>query len=178
MSGIAVVDQPTGDRVVIWHVSVGDGLESSMAGAWVLPADDDRIDGLVAGRLLVTTDAAADRFGAGADGGALAAAVQDEVEALDRAFTAHLATLPTSRKLVRPRWPHVPATASPVTAGDPVASGALTVARWVSHLLVAWGEIEGLRLSRPFLLQHGGEAARAYPRGWPQDGAATTGAVA
>jgi hypothetical protein len=123
MSGIAVVDQPTGDRVVIWHVSVGDGLESTMAGAWVLPADDDRIDGLIAGRLLVTTDAAADRFGAGADGGALAAAVQGEVEALDRAFTAHLATLPSSRKLVRPRWPRVPATPTPVTAGDPVASG-------------------------------------------------------
>lgn len=179
MSGIAVVDQPVEDRVVVWHVSVGDGLESTMAGAWVLPADDDRIERLIAGRLLVTTDAAVGRFGAGADAGALAAAVQGEVDVLDRAFTAHLATLPSSRRqLVRPRWPRVPATATPVTAGDPVASGALTVARWVSDLLVAWGEIEGLRLSRPFLLQHGGEAARAYPPGWPQDGATTTGAAA
>ncbi|MCF6745503.1 hypothetical protein E9529_14730 [Blastococcus sp. KM273128] len=179
MSGIAVVDQPTGERVVIWHVSVGDGLESTMAGAWVLPADDERIDGLIAGRLLVTTDAAGGRFGAGADAGALATAVQGEVDALDRAFTAHLATLPSSRRqLVRPRWPRVPAAAAPALAGDPVASGALTVARWVSDLLVAWGEIEGLRLSRPFLLAHGGEAARAYPPSWPQDGGATTGAAA
>jgi hypothetical protein len=179
MSGIAVVDQPVDDRVVVWHVSVGDGLESTMAGAWVLPADDDRIDGLIAGRLLVATDAAVGRFGAGADAGALAAAVQDEVDVLDRAFTAHLTTLPSSRRqLVRPLWPRVLATATPVIAGDAVASGALTVARWVSDLLVAWGEIEGVGLSRPFLLQHGGGAARAYPPGWPQAGAMTTGAAA
>lgn len=174
MRGIAVVDQPTGDRVVIWHVSVGDGLESTMAGAWLLPADDERIDGLIAGRLLVTTDAAVGRFGAGADAAALAAAVQGEVDVLDRAFTAHLATLPSSRKLVRPRWPRVPAIPTPMTAGDPVASGALTVARWVSDLLVAWGKVEGLRLSRPFLLQLAGEA-RAYPPSWPR---ITNGAAA
>ncbi|MCF6507033.1 hypothetical protein E9549_06390 [Blastococcus sp. MG754426] len=178
MSGIAVVDQPVEDRVVVWHVSVGDGLESTMAGAWVLPADDDRIDGLIAGRLLVITEAAAGRFGVRADAAALAAAVRSEVDALDRAFTAHLATLPSSRRqLVRPRWPRVPTTATPVTAGDPVASGALTVARWVSDVLIAWGKTEGLRLARPFLLQHGGEAPRAYPPGWPQDGAATPGAA-
>jgi hypothetical protein len=91
---IAVVDLPVEDRVVVWHVSVGDGLDSTMAGAWVLPIDDERVDRLIAGRLLVTTDAAVDRFGAGADARALAASVQGEVDALDRAFTAHLGTLP------------------------------------------------------------------------------------
>lgn len=33
MRGIVVVDQPVEDRVVVWQVSVGDGLESTMAGA-------------------------------------------------------------------------------------------------------------------------------------------------
>ncbi|RBY75810.1 hypothetical protein DQ238_18870 [Geodermatophilus sp. TF02-6] len=178
MSGIAVVDQPDADRVVVWHVSVGDGLESTMAGAWVLPADDEWIEQLLIGRLLVTTDAAAGRFGVGADARALAAAVQGEVDALDRAFTAHLATLPSSRRqLVRPRWPRVPGEATPTTAGDPVASGALTLARWLSDLLVAWGKVEGLRLARPFLEAHGGAAARTYPPGWPGS-VETTGAAA
>jgi hypothetical protein len=168
MSGIAVVDQPVEDRVVVWHVSVGDGLESTMAGAWVLPSDDERIDGLLVGRLLVTTDGAVGRFSGGADAAALAKAVQGEVDALDQAFTAHLATLPSSRRqLVRPRWPRVPAVATPTTAGDPVASEALGLARWLSDLLVAWGEVEGLRPARPFLVPHGGAAARAYPPGWP-----------
>jgi hypothetical protein len=180
MSGIAVVDQPVGDKVVIWHVSVGDGLESTMAGAWVLPLGDERIDRLLVGRLSITTGAATERFGVGADPAALASAVQAEVRLLDAAFTAHLATLPSSRRqLVRPRWPRIPAEATAINAGDPVESTALTLARWVSDLLVAWGEIERLRLARSFLVTHGGEVPRAYPPGWPGDaGNATAGAAA
>jgi hypothetical protein len=180
MSGIAVVDQPVGGKVVIWHVSVGDGLESTMAGAWVLRSEDERIDRLLVGRLSITTGAAAERFGVGADPAALAVAIQAEVELLDAAFTAHLATLPSSRRqLVRPRWPRIPATPTASIAGDPVASTALTLARWVSDLLVVWGEIERLRLARSFLVTHGGEVARAYPPGWPADAAGTrTGAAA
>jgi hypothetical protein len=180
MSGIAVVDQPVEDRVVVWHVSVGDGLESTMAGAWVLPSDDERIDGLLVGRLLVTTDAVADRFGVRADLAALAAAIQNQVDLLDAAFTGRLATLPSSRRqLVRPRWPRIPATLTEAFAGDPIASTALTLAHWLSDLLVAWNEVEKLRLARSFLVTHGGEDARAYPPGWPGDAAgAATGAAA
>ena len=180
MSGIAVVDQPVEDRVVVWHVSVGDGLESTMAGAWVLPAHDERIDRLLVGRLLVTTDAAAHRFGVGADPAALAAAIQKQVDLLDAAFAGHLATLPSSRRqLVRPRWPRIPATPTEAVAGDPVATTTLTLARWLSDLLVAWSEIERLRLARSFLLTQGGDDARAYPPGWPGDAAgAATGAAA
>ncbi|MCZ2817895.1 hypothetical protein [Modestobacter sp. VKM Ac-2984] len=168
MSGIIVVDQPTDERVAIWQVSVGDGLESTMAGAWVLPADDERIDGLVRGRLLVTTEPAAGRFGAGADPAALATAIRQEIADLDRAFAGHLASLPSARRsLVRPRWPSVPDAATPEAAGDPLASRALTLARWVSDLLTAWDEVESQRLTRPFLLSSGGETAREHPPGWP-----------
>ena len=180
MSGIAVVDQSVEDRVVVWHVSVGDGFESTMAGAWVLSSDHERIDGLLVGRLRVTTGAAADRFGVGADPAVLAAAMRSQVDLLDAAFTAHLATSPSSRRqLVRPRWPRIPATSTGSIAGDPVASTALTLARWLSDLLVAWGEVERLRLARSFLVTYGGEAARPYPPGWPGDavGAATGGAA-
>lgn len=180
MSGIAVVDQPVEDRVVVWHVSVGDGLESTMAGAWVLPTGDERIEGLLVGRLRVTTDAAAGRFGVGANLAALAAAVQEQVDLLDAAFTGHLTTLPSSRRqLVRPRWPRILATPTEAVAGDPVASASLTLARWLSELLVAWGDVERLRLARSFLVTHGGGDARAYPPGWPGDSAgAGTGAAA
>jgi hypothetical protein len=164
-----VVDQPVGDRVVIWHVSVGDGLESTMAGAWVLPADDERIAGLVTGRLLVSTPGAAERFGAGADVTALAAAVEAEIDLLDRTFTAHLATLPSSkRNLVRPRWPDVRREPRSEEAGDPLATDALTLARWVSDLLTAWDRVEKERLARPYLVQHGDQSeARQFPPGWP-----------
>ncbi|MCW2903269.1 MAG: hypothetical protein JWO67_5534 [Streptosporangiaceae bacterium] len=180
MSGIAVVDQSVEGRVVVWHVSVGDGLGSTMAGAWVLPSDDERIEGLLVGRLLVTTDAAADRFGVGADPAGLAAAIQKQVDLLDAAFVGHLATLPSSRRqLVRPRWPRIPATPTEAVAGDPVALTALTLARWLSDLLVAWSEVERLRLARSFLVTNGGEDARAYPPGWPGDAAgAATGTAA
>jgi len=107
MRGIVVVDQPVEDRVVVWQVNVGDGLESTMAGAWVLPADDERIDGLLTGRVKVTP-AAVGRFGGGPDIASLARAVQDQVDDVDGAFTAHLAQLPSSkRSLVRPRWPRI-----------------------------------------------------------------------
>ncbi|MGY5884955.1 hypothetical protein [Modestobacter lacusdianchii] len=167
MRGIVVIDQPVEDRVVGWHVSVGDGLESTMAGAWVLPADDPRISPLLTGRVLVTTEEAAARFGRGADVGALAMAIVAETSALDAAFAAHLAALPSSRRsLVAPRWPRMALRPTRVTAGDPLASGALTLARWVSELLAAWDQIEKERLARPFLVARGGARARAFPPGW------------
>ena len=171
MRGIVVVDQPVDDRVVVWQVSVGDGLESTMAGAWVLPADDDRVDGLVTGRLLVTTGKAGARFGEGADVAALAKAIDAEIDALDATFTAYLASLPSSRRsLVRPRWPRIELQPPAETAGDEVATGAFTLARWISDLLTAWDKIEKERLSRPFLSGDRGDAARDLPPGWPTSG--------
>ncbi|MDP5184395.1 hypothetical protein QOZ88_17305 [Blastococcus sp. BMG 814] len=149
-------------------MSVGDGLESTMAGAWVLPADDDRIDGLLVGRLMVTTPNATPRFGAGPDVAGLAAAVDAEIAVLDATFAAHLATLPSSRRsLVRPRWPYVPGAPMSEIAGDPLATEALTLARWVSTLLVAWDRVEKERLARPFLSVRGGDRPRDLPPGWP-----------
>ena len=168
MRGVVVVDQPQSDRVVVWHVNVGDGLDSTMAGAWVMPAADERVAGLLAGRLLVTTPAGSQRFGKGADVAELVTAISKEVAALDSAFTAHLNTLPGSRRsLVRPRWPQVPSRPSSETAGDPVASDALAVARWISALLVAWQRVEKQRLTRSFLLARGGDRSRDFPPSWP-----------
>ncbi len=167
MRGIAVIDQPQSDKVVIWHVSVGDGLESTMAGAWVLSADDDRIDGLLAGRLTVTTPSATTRFGVGPDVAALATAIDAAIATLDADFAAHVATLPSSRRsLVRPRWPQVPGASTPEAAGDSLATEALTLARWVSTLLVAWDRVEKERLARPFLAVRGGDRPRDLPPGW------------
>lgn len=50
MSGIVVVDQPDDERVVVRRVSAGDGLESTMGGAWVLPSSDERIRGPLVAR--------------------------------------------------------------------------------------------------------------------------------
>ncbi len=173
MRGVVVLDQPVEDRVVGWHVNVGEGLESTMAGAWVLPSDDDRIGRLLAGRILVTTEKAALRFGSGADVNALAMAIVAETSALDGAFAAHVAALPSSkRSLVTPRWPRIPIRPRAEIAGDPLASNALTLARWVSQLLAAWDRIEKERLTRPFLVPRGGELARPFPPGW-----ATTGVL-
>lgn len=167
MSGIVVVDRAEDERVVVWRLSVGDGLESTMAGAWVLPPEDQRIPGLLVGAVLVTTERAAGRYGVGADATALAGAVDDEVAALDAAFSRHLDGLPSSRRaLVRLRWPRLPMALTRKTAGDPVASDALSLARWVSELLVAWGKVEAERLARAFL--PGGVTAREFPVGWPQ----------
>ncbi|MCW2577526.1 MAG: hypothetical protein JWR66_3556 [Modestobacter sp.] len=172
MRGIVVIDQPVEDRVVGWHVNVGEGLESTMAGAWVLPADDDRIARLLVGRILVTTAKAASRFGAGADVSALAFAIVAETSALDAAFSAHVASLPSSkRSLVSPRWPRIPTQPTAEAAGDPLASKALTLARWVAKLLAAWDRIEKERLTRPFLVPRGGELARPLPPGWGSSGA-------
>ncbi|MQA36013.1 hypothetical protein [Modestobacter roseus] len=168
MRGIVVIDQPVEDRVVGWHVNVGEGLESTMAGAWVLPSDDDRIARLLVGRIMVPTEKASVRFGRGADAAALAVAIVAETSALDAAFAAHVASLPSSkRSLVSPRWPRIPTRPRPETAGDPLASDALTLARWVAELLTAWDRIEKERLTRPFLAVRGGEATRALPPGWP-----------
>jgi hypothetical protein len=168
MRGIVVVDQPVDDRVVGWHVNVGDGLESTMAGAWVLPADDPRISRLLVGRILVTTEKAALRFGPGAGVASLAFALVAESSALDSAFAAHVAALPSAkRSLVTPRWPRIPTRPGAETAGDPLASNALSLARWVSDLLTAWDRIEKERLTRPFLAMRGGELARPLPPGWP-----------
>jgi hypothetical protein len=173
MRGIVVIDQPVDDRVVGWHVNVGDGLESTMAGAWVLPADDDRIARLLTGRILVTTEKAAPRFGAGADVAALAVAIVAETGALDAAFAAHVAALPSSKRtLVSPRWPRIPTRPVAAPAGDPLATDALTLARWVSELLTAWDRIEKERLTRPFLVPRGGGQARPLPPGWATAGVA------
>jgi hypothetical protein len=179
MRGIVVVDQPVDESVVVWHVSVGDGLESNMAGAWVLPVDDDRIDGLLVGRLLVSTSNAAERFGVGADVRALAVAIEAEIDLLDRTFTAHVASLPSSRRtLVRPRWPEVPREARLEKAGDPQATDALTIARWISDLLTAWDKVEKERTARPFLALCGGDARRDLPSGWPAMAVQTAGGEA
>jgi len=171
MRGIVVIDQPVEDRVVGWHVNVGEGLESTMAGAWVLPSDDDRIQRLLVGRILVTTEKAALRFGRGADVAALAFAIVAETSTLDAAFAAHVASLPSSkRSLVSPRWPRIPTRPVAEAAGDPLAGDALTLARWVSHLLATWDRIEKERLTRPFLLARGGEPARPLPPGWATAG--------
>src|SRR3954454_18645250 len=138
MRGIVVVDQPVDDRVVGWHVNVGDGLESTMAGAWVLPADDDRITRLLVGRILVTTDKAAVRFGPGAGVASLAFELVAETSSLDSAFAAPAAALPSSKRpLVTPRCPRIPTRPVSEAAGDPLASNALSLARWVSDLLTA-----------------------------------------
>jgi hypothetical protein len=176
MRGIVVIDQPVEDRVVGWHVNVGEGLESTMAGAWVLPADDERIARLLVGRILVTTERAALRFGTGADVAGLAFALVAETSALDAAFAAHVDSLPSRRSLVSPRWPRIPTRPTAEIAGDLLASNALTLARWVSDLLTAWDRIEKERVARPYLVARGGETARPLPPGWATAGTAALAA--
>jgi hypothetical protein len=167
MRGIAVIDRPAEDQVAIWHVSVGDGLESDMAGAWVLPAGDARIGGLLTGHLLVTTSAGAEEPVVGADLAALAHAIEKEIADLNATFTAHVESLPSSRRsLVRPRWPRILMKPRRDEAGDPLATGALTVARWASELLTAWERVEKERLARPFLAAARGPEPREFPPGW------------
>ena len=88
MRGIVVIDQPVADRVVGWQVDAGGGRDSAMAGAWVLSAGDPRIGRLLDGRVLVTTDRAAYRFGRGADLSHLAMAIMAETAVLGVAVQA------------------------------------------------------------------------------------------
>lgn len=149
MRGIVVLDQPVQDRVVGWQVDAGSGRASAMAGAWVLPADHPQIGRLLDGRVLVTTDRAAYRFGRGADLHHLAMAIMAETAALGVAVPGPIPTRPTA-----------------VVAADPLASTALTLARWVADLLGAWDAVERQRLADPLLLGRGGPVARPLPPGW------------
>jgi len=153
MRGIVVIDQPVEDRVVGWHVNVGEGRASGMAGAWVLAADDPRIPQLLDGRVLVTTDRAAYRFGRGADPHHLAMAIMAETAALGIAVPGPIPTRPTA-----------------AVAADPLASTALTLPRWVADLLAAWDRIEQQRLAEPLILGRGGSVARPLPPGWGRTG--------
>ena len=169
MRGIVVVDQPVDDRVVGWHVNVGDGLESTMAGAWVLPSDDPRIARLLTGRILVTTEKA--RRCASAPVPASPRWPSRSSPRPARWTPPSPRTWPRSRR-PSAAWSPRAGRGSPPgpvaeTAGDPLASNALTLARWVSDLLTAWDRIEKERLSRPFLAVRGGELARPLPPGWP-----------
>jgi hypothetical protein len=157
MRGIVVIDQPVEDRVVGWHVNVG---ASGMAGAWVLAADDPRVGTLLEGRVLVTTDRAAYRFGRGADVHHLAMAIVAETSALQ--LVSPLISAP------------VPTRAKPKVAADPMASAALTLAQWVADLLAAWDRIEAQRLADPLLAGRGGAVARPLPPGWAPLSAAPT----
>jgi len=161
MRGIVVIDQPTEDRVVGWHVSAGTGTAATKASAWVLPIDDPRIARLLTDRVLVTTPAAAPRFGAGADVAGLAFAIIAVTSAIDAAFAVQ------QNAGQSPRWPRL-ATRPPVLpARDLQASAAAPLVRWVTDLLGAWEEIERERLSHPVLVSRGGTDNRALPPGWP-----------
>ncbi|PZA23081.1 hypothetical protein [Modestobacter versicolor] len=152
MRGIVVIDQPVEDRVVGWQVNVGVGRPSAMAGAWVLPADDPRIPKLLDGRVLVTTERAAHRFGRGAAVHHLAMAILAETS-----WMTAVAPLNTPRIPTRPRAR---------AAADPRASAALTLATWVAELLGAWDRIEQQRVAEPPLVARGGATARPLPPGW------------
>ena len=146
MRGIVVIDQPDDDRVVGWHVSVG-----TKPGAWVLPADDPRIEKLLADRVMVATARAAQRFGRGTDVAGLAFAIIAETSALDAALPGQPIGWP--RLAIRP-------TAAPT--GD-----AQSLVRWISDLLQTWAGVERLRLATPALVARGGELPRPFPPGWP-----------
>ena len=143
MRGIVVIDQPTEDRIVGWHVRAG----SVATSAWVLSADDPRIERLLTGQIVVTTSQAAPRFGPGANVASLAFAIVAETSAMTAAV--HSA----------PRWPQLPS--------RPAAGGAQALVRWVSDLLRVWDTIEQERLSCPALVARGGDQPRAFPPGWP-----------
>ena len=146
MRGIVVVDQPTEDRVVGWHVSAG-----TKPGAWVLPADDPRIERLLADRVLVTTARAAQRFARGTDVSGLAFAIIAETSALDAALTGE-----------RVSWPRLATRTTAAPTGD-----AESLVRWVSALLGTWELVEQQRLATPSLVARGGGQSRPLPPGWP-----------
>ena len=146
MRGIVVVDQPAEDKVVGWHVSAG-----VKAGAWVLPADDPRIERLLADRVLVTTPRAAQRFGRGTDVSGLAFAIIAETSALDAAVTGD-----------RLAWPRLATRTTAAPTGD-----AQSLVRWVGDLLRTWELVEQQRLATPALVARGGAQARPFPPGWP-----------
>ena len=147
MRGIVVVDQVE-DRVVGWHVSIGAGTKP---GAWVLPADDPRIERLLADRVLVTTARAAQRFGRGTDVSGLAFAIIAETSALDAAVPGE-----------RLAWPRLATRTTAAPTGD-----AQSLVRWVSDLLRTWEAVERERLTHPVLVARAGTGARALPPGWP-----------
>jgi len=153
MRGIVVIDQPSEDRVVGWHISIG---ATTKPGAWVLPADDPRIEKLLADRVLVTTPRAAARFGRGTDISGLAFAIIAETSALDAA----LAASPTLQPSVA--WPRLAVRPSAVPTGD-----AQSLVRWVCDLLRTWEAVERHRLTSPLLVARTGTATRALPPGWP-----------
>ena len=177
---VAVVYLSDG-QLAIWHVDVGpDSSLARMAGAWVLPAGDaEKAVPLLQGRRILATpqgrasvealfadlDRAIDGF---VDVDATLKGIDDVITDLQAAFEAEVAG--RKAKLVNPAWPTPPA-ALDVAAlersvladgGDPVTI-ALGVARWLEGLAKTWEKVEAQRVTRSFLVSHGGKERRSLP---------------
>jgi len=189
---VAVVDAE-GEHMAVWWVALdgATGSESSrLAGAWVVPADSNRLASLVAERhLLVCPGAKALARASGLDQeewfdpDGSRAAILDERHALAEVHAEYLTGISAgrARTLVEPQWPEVlsplkhvsrnaertgalaDGTVNEGAESEPLAQSALRVAQWVKRLGACWEELEAVRISRKHL-----RAARAHePRPFP-----------
>lgn len=168
---LVVVLNRVGDRIVIWHVNVGQAVGlSRLSGAWVLGVERrDEVASLIDGYRVVGCGGGVVvpegiRAAGTVDVDGTVEAVRRAVEAVDRKFSVHQEAL--ANKLIRPQWPDIPhpgETSQPVREVDETVRPALVLARGIAELADAWAGFESLRVARPFLGELGGHAVRSLP---------------
>jgi hypothetical protein len=175
-SVLAIVDAHDSDPVVWWaNLGPSNGM-FRLCGAWVLDTPElrDKLADLIAGRALLTTiagRAALTYRDIPLDGHIDVVTTHHAVLAwrdeLQTAYEKRAAHGSAGKGLIAPRWPDIPELLNvediTAVAGDPRACRALGIARWFDTLCFAWDSIEGQRLARPYLREHGGEVARTLP---------------
>jgi len=162
---VAIVDA-TDVRSIVWHVGV-DPLDkaSRFHGAWTYPNDDNPVDNLVLGRVILATDAghsAAKHAGATTflDPQGTVDAIRNVIADLQFAFD-ETAAARRPAALVAPDWPRFADWTSPVAKADPPVQAALGAARWLAGIADGWRKLERERRIRPYL--PGGSNARPMP---------------
>ncbi|MGW4535385.1 hypothetical protein ACWEOI_30980 [Nocardia sp. NPDC004340] len=166
---VAVVDH-IDEQFIVWHVNIGNDLGlSRLAGAWVLGIDEvDVLTSLTVERHIACASPSAlpERLPpAGViDLDRTVEHVRSEIAAANRLFTDHQLTVPHT--LVRPDWPSMrhperPQPLPPTLAEHLVP--ALRLAFGLRDLADAWAEFEALRVTRDYLIHHGGPSARPLP---------------
>ncbi|MFE3759482.1 hypothetical protein ACFXO9_34715 [Nocardia tengchongensis] len=166
---VAVVDH-VDEQFIVWHVNIGSDLSlSRMAGAWVLGVDEvDVLTNLTVERHIAFASRSALPKGLSPAGfidlDRTVEHARSEIVAADRLFTDHQLTVPHS--LVRPDWPPMrhPERSQrlPSTLAEHLVP-ALSLAYGLRDLADAWAKFEALRITRDYLIPHGGPSARPLP---------------
>lgn len=161
----AIVDAPE-RQTIVWHVGVSTrDTMNRLQGAWVYHSDDDRINDLILGRVILATNAghnAAKQAGGKAflDPQATVDAIRSVIDDLQHVFEENLKTR-KGTTLVPPSWPQLGDSTSPVAKADPPVEAALGAARWLAGIASGWEKVEHQRRIRPYL--PGGSGLRPMP---------------